>query len=174
MLLYRERLHAPISWWLTTGGCVIILGSTLWAGFSVTIGLGVYLVMGGILAGALLSWGSVRITVTGSELVVGRERLPISQVSEASAMDVEQTTALRGPSADPAAYLLIRPYVKRSAFVGVTQPASRPYWLVATRRPAQLVAAVEDARVRAGKDPAWDDDEPGEHAAANGKDANAR
>lgn len=174
MLLYRERLHAPISWWLSAGGCVIILGSTLWAGFSVAIGLTVYLAMGGILAVALLSWGSVRITVTGSELVVGRQRLPISQVSEVSAMDVEQTTALRGPSADPAAYLLIRPYLKRSAFVGVTQPASRPYWLVATRRPVQLAAAVEDARVRAGQEPAWDDDEPGERAAAHGKDANAR
>ena len=146
MLLYRERLHAPISWWLASVACVLILGSIVWAGFSVAIGLAVYLVMGGILAGALLAWGAVRIDVTGAELLVAGQRLPISQVSEVSALDTEETTALRGPSADPSAYLLIRPYVPRSVFVGVAQPTSKPYWLIASKRPAELAAAVEAAR----------------------------
>jgi Protein of unknown function (DUF3093) len=61
-------------------------------------------------------------------------------------MDAEETTALRGPSADPAAYLLIRPYVARSVFVGVARPGARPYWLIATRKPEELAAAVEAAR----------------------------
>lgn len=174
MLLYRERLHAPLSWWLTTAGVVIILGSIIWAGFSVTIGIAVYLVMGGILAVALLTFGSVRISLTAAELVAGRERLPVSQISEVSAMDAEQTTALRGPKADPSAYLLIRPYLPRSVFVGAASRSGRPYWLIATRRPEELAEAVEVARVRAGQEAAWDDDEPAEQAGTHGKDANAR
>ena len=55
MLLYRERLTVPISWWLAGASTVLTLGTTLWAGFSLVIGIAVYLVMGAILAWALPS-----------------------------------------------------------------------------------------------------------------------
>lgn len=135
----------PVSWWLAGGATVFILGTTLWAGFSVVIGLAVYLVLGALLAWALLTWGSVTIAVTDGELAAGRATLSIGQVSEVSAMDAAQSTALRGPRADPAAYLLIRPYLAESVFVGVAGSARQPYWLIATRKPAELAAAIQKA-----------------------------
>ena len=34
---YREQLRAPASWWLLAMLCVAMLGTTLWAGFSLVI-----------------------------------------------------------------------------------------------------------------------------------------
>ncbi len=92
-------------------------------------------------------------------------------------MDAAQTTALRGPRADAAAYLLIRPYLPESVYfagratvLADRHAGVRPNWLRLSR-----------GRSRAG--PAWataegacDDDDPDDHvmqAAQRRKDGNA-
>jgi Protein of unknown function (DUF3093) len=63
------------------------------------------------------------------------------------ARDEKQTKALGGPRADPAAHLLLRPYLKRAVYVSLADPADGvPYWLIATRHPAELAAAIDSAR----------------------------
>ena len=48
-----------------------------------------------------------------------------------------------GVDADARAYLLIRPYLKRSVRVELRDPRdATPYWLVSSRRPEQLVTAL--------------------------------
>jgi len=170
MLLYRERLRVPTSWWLVGATCVLILGTTLVAGLSVVIGAAIYLAIGGLLAIVFASWGAVAVRVTDTELSAGPARLAIDQVSDVSALDAAQTAALRGPSADAAAFMLVRPYLARSVYVAVAgRPASRPYLLIATRRPDDLAAAIAAAAAsgagrRAAPDTACDD-EPDDHAA---------
>ena len=67
---------------------------------------------------------------------------------EVAALDEAQTRAMRGPRADPAALLLLRPYLKVAVYVQVTgQHTTVPYWLVGTRHPAELVAAIKNATV---------------------------
>jgi hypothetical protein len=176
MLLYREQLRAPMSWWLAGGACVLILGTLVWAGFSVAIGIAVYLVMGALVAAALLAWGAITIKVSDSALTAGKATLGLDQIGEVSAMDAAQTVALRGRSADPAALLLIRPYLAQATYVAVAgRPASQPYWLLGTRRPAELAAAiqtaVQTARSRAGLPATCDDDEPNDHDSAAGDSA---
>jgi hypothetical protein len=166
MRLYHERLHVPLSWWLAGGLCVIILGTTLAAGLSLVIGGVIYLVMGGLLAIGFLAWGAVTVEVTGSTLRAGRTRLAIDQVSDVSALDDAQSAALRGPNADVAAFMLIRPYLAKSVYVAVTggPAASWPYLLIGTRRPEELAAAIgraagaDAAGLRAGQKGACDDD----------------
>jgi len=140
--LYYERLRVPVSWWLVSATCVFMLGTTLWAGFSVVTGLLIYLVMGGLLALALATFGAVTVELTETDLVAGSRKLALSQITEVSAMSEAQTTALRGPRAQAAAYLLIRPYLPESVYFAV---AGQPYWLIGTRRPAELAAAVAEA-----------------------------
>src|SRR6185437_8119363 len=106
---------------------------------------------------ALTTFGSVTVELTKTDLVVGARKLALSQITQVSAMDVAQTTALRGPRADAAAYLLIRPYLPESVYFAV---AGQPYWLIGTRRPAELAAAVEQARTGLGGPGACDDDDP--------------
>jgi hypothetical protein len=65
-------------------------------------------------------------------------------------LDEAQATALRGPRADPRAFMLIRPYLKVAVYIEVTgEHQERPYWLLGTRRPAELAAAIERSRPQA-------------------------
>ena len=125
----------------------------------------------------LLSWGRPSVEVAGAELIAGGARLALAGAGEVSALDRAQTRAIIGPRADPAAFILIRPYLREAVYAEVTEPASgterrrrlrwrrwrlhlevtepalgAPYWLVATRHPAELAAAINSARpaARAG------------------------
>jgi hypothetical protein len=91
--------------------------------------------------------------VAGGELRAGKRRLPLAAAGAVAELDEAQSRALRGPRADPAAYLLMRPYLRRHVYVEVTGGATgSPYWVVASRHPAELAAAIERARpaARAG------------------------
>ena len=151
MRVYRERLGVPLRWWLVITGCVLLLGSTLWAGLSLTIAALIYAGLEALAAVILIAWGSASIVVTADALTARRRRLPLGQVAGATALDAAQAAALRGPRADPAALLLLRPWLPRAVYVEVAgRPAGQPYWLLATRRPEQLAAAIEQARTAAG------------------------
>ena len=144
---YSERLGVPASWWLLVVACAALLGTTLWAGLSVATAIVIYAVLEGACVVLLLGWGAATIRVTSSELVAGSRRLPLARIAEVAAMDAAQTRALRGPRADPAAYLLVRPYLPQAVYVRVAgSPPEPPYWLIATRKPAELAAAIERAR----------------------------
>jgi hypothetical protein len=144
---YRERLRVPTSWWLIATACVLLCGTTLWAGLSLLIGAIIYVGLEAACALALLGWGAATIEVTEHYLKAGAQRLPLASIGGASALDAAQTNVLRGPRADPAAYMLLRPYLHTSVYVEVAgRPAERPYWLIATRRPAELAAAIDSAR----------------------------
>jgi hypothetical protein len=147
MRSYREQLRAPASWWLLGLLCVAMFGTTLWAGFSLLVAIAVYAVLGAGCAAALLLWGSATIEVTSGRLRAGSASMSLSLAGEVAALDEAQARELRGPRADPAAFLLIRPYLKQAVYVEVTgQFPARPYWLIGTRRPAELAAAIESSR----------------------------
>lgn len=145
---YRERLRVPASWWLIAAVCVVVLGTELFAGFSLTVGIGVYIVLALVCAATLLHWGGAVIEVRDGELRAGPARpLPLGAVGEVRALNEAQTRAMRGPHADPAAYLLIRPYLNESVYVAVIgTDATVPYWLIGTRHATALAAAIETSR----------------------------
>jgi hypothetical protein len=140
---YRETLRVPASYWLLSVPVVALLGAELFAGFSGLVAIAVYAVFVIVVAGFLLAWGAVRIEVADGVLRAGGDALPLSAIGEALPLDASQAALLRGPKADPAAHLLLRPYLKQAVYVGLADPESEaPYWLVATRRPAELAAAL--------------------------------
>jgi hypothetical protein len=172
---YRERLRVPAVWWLVTGMCVLILGTELFAGYSVTAGVVFYVLLGLICGVTLLHWGGVVVEVSGGELRVDPARLPLARARDALAarlpwsrsravppvairvplatagevrpLDQAQTRVMRGPRANPAAYLLIRPYLRKSVYVEVIGADARwPYLLIGTRHPGRLADAIEGSR----------------------------
>ncbi|MGH3069041.1 MAG: DUF3093 domain-containing protein [Streptosporangiaceae bacterium] len=156
MRVYHERLRVPVSWWVLGMISVLMLGAGFLAGFDWEPALAVYGILTVGLAAILVGWGRLRTEVAGGELRVGRDRLPLALAGEVTALDEEQTRALRGPRADPAAYLMTRPYLPRSVYIAVdVRAAHGPYWLIGTRRPEELAAAIEAARpaARAGGTP---------------------
>ncbi len=153
---YREQLRVPASYWLLGLLCVAILASTLWAGFSIWVAIVVYAVFGGGCAAMLLIWGAVRVEVADGRLRAGQHVLPLQSAGEVAALDEARARAMRGPRADPSAFMLTRPYLKGAVYVGVSGgPEAPPYWLIGTRHPAELAAAIERSRpaARAGHNP---------------------
>jgi hypothetical protein len=144
---YRERLFAPPLWWVTGMLTMLTFGAIVWTGFDLGFTLLTFGALILITAAFLVNWGRVTIEVTDGVLSVGPDRLPLADVGEVHPLTEAQARALRGPRADPRAHVLIRPYLRCAVYVEVTDPAAAsPYWLLATRRPAELAAAIESAR----------------------------
>jgi hypothetical protein len=100
----------------------------------------------------LINWGNATIEVAGGVFRAGRDTLPLSEAGEIVALDEKQAAQLRGPRADPAAHLFLRPYVKRGVYIAIADPSDGvPYWLVSTRHPDRLVAAMGDAGAAGGQ-----------------------
>lgn len=148
MLDYHERLRVPILWWVIMVMCVLILGTELFAGFPLWVGVIVYIVLALICTATMLHWGGAVVRVRDGELRAATARVPLAEIGEVRPLDPPQTRAMRGPRSDPKAYLLVRPYLKESVYVELPGEAARwPYLLVATRRPVELAAAIERSRM---------------------------
>lgn len=144
---YRERLHAPLAWWLLAVPSVITLGGLFYEVLSDPWPL---VVMAGLAAAcglALVAYGRTEVQVTGEALRAGGVKLPLASVSEVVPLDEKQSALLRGPRGDPAAYLFTRPYLKQSVYLATADPRV-PYWQIGTRHPDELAAAVEKCRAR--------------------------
>ena len=155
---YRERLLVPVSYWLLAVPVVVTLGAEAYFfvdGWIPPLVIGLLAVIVGVF---LVHWSAATIEVTGSVLRAGNDTLALGEAGQVLALDERQSAQLRGPKADPAALLLLRPYLKRAVYVGIADPGEGvPYWLVATRHPEELAAAIE-AGMRSGGRPS--DDRP--------------
>jgi len=148
---YRERLRVPVSWWLLAVPVIAILGGEVYAGFGGFIPALIYAVFVVAVAGFLLAWGAASVEVADGALRAGGATLPLSQIGDVVALDEKQAALLRGPRADPAAHLMLRPYLKRAVYIALADPGSAvPYWLVATRHPEELATAIERGRQTVG------------------------
>ena len=159
MRVYHERLWVPVSWLLLglvvavllsaelAASVEVLIAGTGLASYGVLLGTSVYVVIIGGFAAAMLNWSRPRVEITGSELTAAGACLPLSAAGEVTALDQRQARALRGPRADPSAFMLIRPYLREGVYIEVTDRAlGTPYWLLATRYPARLVAAIDRSR----------------------------
>jgi len=148
---YHERLLVPVSYWLLAVPVALVLGAEAYFFVDGFIPPLTIVALYAIMAAFLVHWNSATIEVAGGVLRAGKDTLALSDADEVAALDEKQATALRGPRADPAAHILLRPYLNRAVYVGLADPDhGAPYWLVATRHPEKLAAAIESARSSAG------------------------
>jgi len=155
---YEERLRVPLRWWVQG----VMLLATFWLAFVVAIpGVVPWLLSGILLALMALvfsAYGAARLQVTGGEFHAGRARIGLEHLGRAEALDPAETRLAAGRDADARAYLLLRPYLRRAVKVEVVDPADpTPYWLVSSRRPEALVAALAGGLAPAS-DPEDDDE----------------
>lgn len=140
---HAERLSVPFRWWVQ--GTMLV--ATFWLAFVVaTPAVVAWSATGAVLlvmTGLFLSYGSPRVDVADGWLRAGRARIPGEYVGGAEPLDAAQTRHLAGPGADARAYLLLRPYLKRAVRVTIRDDRDpTPYWLVSTRDPEHLAAAI--------------------------------
>jgi hypothetical protein len=150
MRSYTEHLRAPAGVWILGMFSAFTFATIVWAGFNVLVAIASYVVICGGCAAILLSWGHARVEVSDGELRAGGFTLPLATAGEVAALDEARTRAMRGPSANPRALVMSRPYLRLAVYVEVIgEHQNRPYWLIGTRRPAELAAAIERSRPQA-------------------------
>jgi Protein of unknown function (DUF3093) len=145
MLIYHERLlPGPMIFVITA----LIIPASLLVFLPINMTVGVICAV--VLYSAcvvLLVIGSPRIEVTDSVLVAGRARLPLPNVGEATGFTGTDATQQRGPKLDARAWLVIRGWISPVVKIDVLDDSDpTPYWLVSTRHPADLVAALAQAK----------------------------
>ncbi|HET7690567.1 MAG TPA: DUF3093 domain-containing protein [Nocardioidaceae bacterium] len=143
---YDERLGVPLRWWALA---TMFFASVLLA-FLVALPAGVAfgtvgLMVAGVIA-LFVGYGAAEVAVRDGELVAGQARIPVGFLAAPTPLDSGATKLALGRDADARAYLLVRPYLKRSVKVSIVDPADpTPYWLISTRHPRTLAAALAEA-----------------------------
>lgn len=140
---FDERLSVPLWWYLPALGLAVLLGAEVhmgypgirsWIGYAITIPICLV---------ALVWLGHLRVRVTDGELRAGDARLALRHVGRVDVVQRKDKQVALGPELDPAAYLVHRAWVGPVVRIEVTDPDDdTPYWIVSTRDPDALVAAL--------------------------------
>ena len=142
---FRERLHVPVGWWLLAGGLALSLLVAFGLSAGPAWGIGAA-VAGLAVATVIFLQSAVRIDVDGTRVRIGRALIEHRYIAAASALDAAQTRRRAGVEADARAHLVLRPYVSTAVEITLDDPDDPvPYWLVSSRRPEALVAALSAA-----------------------------
>jgi hypothetical protein len=143
--LYHERIW-PSPW--------VFVAAALEIPASLLVFLPINLLAGVIVAGLLyaaiiliLVATSPVIEVSPGELVAGRARVPVQLIGQVTPFRGEEATLQRGRLLDARAWLLMRGWVSPIVKIEIADERDpTPYWILSTRAPDALAAAIERAR----------------------------
>ena len=148
---YREKLWASPAPYVATAliipaSILVFAPISMFAGILIAAGLYAACVLTLILSAPL-------IQVRNGEVIAGRASISADLVGEVLPFEGEEAVLERGRRLDARAWLLIRGWIRpvvRIPIVDETDPA--PYWLVSTRHPQKLAAAINGSRRPASHD----------------------
>ena len=108
--------------------------------FRVGVALGAVLVLA---IWAALFFAAPVIKVGKSTFTVGRASIPRTLLGKIDEIAKDQIFQERGPKLDPAAYKVFQGTVKTALKIAIKDSEDpTPYWIVSTRRPAQLATVL--------------------------------
>ncbi|GAA1575456.1 DUF3093 domain-containing protein [Kribbella hippodromi] len=141
---YRESLRVPVSWWIIAAATVI----TLFVITAVPAGTIAGVVVGAVSAALLVllfvRYGGARVEVDAKRLRAGRAEIDRSYLGTVEALSGDAARQAFGRDCDPQAYLVLRSYLRGAVRVQITDPGDpAPYWLIGTRHPDRLAAALD-------------------------------
>jgi DUF3093 family protein len=131
------------------------------AGFGAALGL----VLGPVNTAAAFALGAVglvavitllavttpKLVVTNTTFRAGRAEVPLTVVGDVDVLSAEEMRKARGVDADARAFLMIRGWLPVGVKVRLADPADpTPYWLVSSRQPDRLAAALRAGVPHAG------------------------
>ncbi len=146
--VHRERLWVPLWWWPVGFALAALLAAEVHMGAPGLRAWLPYVLLLPIPVWVLLWFSRHRVEVAADssgtpELRVDRAHLPVSFVSRATVVPRSAKTAALGRQLDPAAYVQHRPWIGTMVLLVLDDPDDpTPYWLVSTRRPEEVLAAL--------------------------------
>lgn len=148
--LFHERRTVPWWWWVVgaviavpTTEAVVVLGPEMSNHPNALAAIACALVTLLVEAVLLIALGRSDVTVDRTGLQAGSTMLVASHVSRSRSLDAVAARRLLGPGLRADAELSLRPWIKTAVQIEVAADDRTPYWVVATRRPDELVAALE-------------------------------
>lgn len=149
--VYDERLRVPLRWWVQ--GTMLV--ATFWLAMIVALpgalAWAVTAILSALAVSLFLGYGGARVRLHDGVLQAGRARIETRFLGDVQPLDREHTRRLTGVDADARAYLLLRPYLSRAVRVEIVDPRDpTPYWLLSTRDPGRLAAALREVSAPAG------------------------
>ena len=146
---YRERLSVPWWWWPPAFVPAVLVALEVnraarqlpdWIPFAVLF----------LITAAVLIWfGRFEVRVlSGADgspvLWAGPAHLPADVITRSAEIPASAKSAALGRQLDPAAYVLHRVWIGPMVLVVLDDPDDpTPYWLVSTRRPGLVLAALK-------------------------------
>jgi hypothetical protein len=138
---YSERLSPSATIWGL--GLAFGAGLGLIPGPVSTTAAFIVAIVGVVAVITVLLVTTPRLLVTEDRFVAGRAQVPLSLVAAVEPLTAQQSRALLGVDLDARAYLCTRAWISRGAKVTLRDPEDpTPYWLVSSRHPEALAAAV--------------------------------
>jgi hypothetical protein len=136
-------LSVPVRWWIVAALAVL----TVFVITAVPAGTLAGVVVAGVVAVALtalfIRYGGALVEVDAERLRAGRASIERVHLGKAEALTGEAVRNAFGRDCDPAAYLVLRSYLPGAVRVEITDPHDpAPYWLITTRNPERLAAAL--------------------------------
>jgi hypothetical protein len=148
---HDERLHVPWTWWPVLTLVVLLGVFEVGSGFTWPILTIVACFLVGFFIVPLVISGLLRIRLADGVLRAGKDELPVMSITGVTPLDRRATRLRLGPQADPAAHHVIRGWIGPSVMLRLSNPHPVPYWMVSTRHPDELAAAITAARQRGGR-----------------------
>lgn len=133
----------PWDWWLRASVGVVIVWWVFAVSTTLMFAAAAALLTTALMIGALGSYGSAELRVTAETFTAGQATIEREFCSKARIVGAEDFRWQTGPGADARAHLVTRPYLTQGVLVEIDDPADpTPYWLVSSRNPHGLAAAL--------------------------------
>lgn len=145
-LEFQERLWVPWWWWPFAGVVIAMFVAEVIPGLPGSWQIWSTVLITGVVVSWLITVGIAPVGITARGLRAGAATLPFSAVGAVRFVEPTTRKALLGPSATDGAFLLTRDWIRGCVYVEVVgDDDPTPYWLVSTRHPDRLVAALRRA-----------------------------
>jgi hypothetical protein len=145
MTNYRERLW-PAPWLFIATALVIPASLLVFLPINTTVGVIVAIALYAACVILLILGGPV-IEVTDTVFKAGRATLPLSIAGTVEAFTGDEASLERGQRLDARTWLLIRGWISPVVKIEINdEKDAAPYWIVSTRHPDAVVAAILAAK----------------------------
>lgn len=147
---FDERLRAPIWLWVAVLAIATTSAITLHGGATGVRAVVPYVVLLPVAVAGLLTVSRGRVQLTGGVLHVPGARIAVDRLGAVTPLSREGTRRMRGPLAEPRALVVTRAWLTRAVRIDLDDALDdTPYWLVGTRHPERLAAALAEALTEA-------------------------
>lgn len=150
--VHSETLRVPLWWWIA-----LIAVTAVVVALCVMIGARWWMWVLVVVIPVLFAWLFVTVSREkievesdgqgGGTLYAGNARLPFDAISRTAVVPATAKQAAMGRQLDPEAFVVHRGYIRTMVIVVLDDPMDpTPYWLISTRDPEGLAAALPDNR----------------------------